>query len=58
MIAKLIKPYYTAAKVLPVGLELDVTKERYIQLELSGHVERKFVPKTALKRRQITQEEE
>ncbi len=58
MIAKLIKPYYTASKVLPISTELEVTKERYIILELSGHVERKFVPKSAIKRRQITQEEE
>ena len=58
MIAKLLKPYRTTTRALPTGTELEVTKEMYIKLELSGHVAPQFVPKSAIKRRQITQEEE
>lgn len=70
MIATLIKPYPTGAKMLPVGFKFEVTYQKHAELEAAGYVARRVLPSSAvesvederfelmLNREEITGEEE
>lgn len=70
MIATLIKPYPTGAKMLPVGFQFEVTYQKHVELEAAGYVAPRVLPSSAieavederfelmLNREEITGEEE
>ena len=48
MIATLIKPYPTGAKMLPVGIQFEVTYQKHVELEAAGYVAPRVLPSSAI----------